>query len=80
MPDGHEWIKHRAYLNIIHLDSYDYLIGMDWLDQHQAVLDYYNKTFTCLDEKQNLRTVHGIPKAVTVIEISSLQLKKSYRK
>jgi hypothetical protein len=33
-----------------------------------------------LDEEGNLRTVQGIPRAVTVREISALQLKKSYRK
>jgi hypothetical protein len=70
----------REDLNIIPLGSYDCLIGMDWLDQHHVVLDCYNKEFTCLDEKGNLRTVQGIPRAVTVREISALQLKKSYRK
>ena len=39
-----------AYLNIIPLNSYDVLIGMDWLDAHNAILDCYNKTFACIDE------------------------------
>ena len=47
----------RADLNIIHLGSYDYLIGMDWFDQHHVILDCYNKEFTCLDEEGNLRTM-----------------------
>jgi hypothetical protein len=47
----------RAYLNIFPLRSYDYLIGMDFLDQHHAILDCYNKSFTCWDEEANLRTV-----------------------
>jgi hypothetical protein len=55
-----------AYLNIIPLGSHEYLIGMDWLDQHYVVLDYYNKAFTCLDEEGNLRPIQGIPRAVTV--------------
>jgi len=38
-------------LNIIPLGSYDYLIGIDWLDQNHVVLDCYNKAFTCLDEE-----------------------------
>ena len=38
-------------LNILPLGSYDYLIGMDWLDQHHAILDYHNKEFTFLDEE-----------------------------
>jgi hypothetical protein len=68
------------YLNIIPLGSYDCLIGMDWLDQHHVVLDYYNKAFTCLDEEGNLRAVQGMLRVVTIREVSTLQLKKSYRK
>jgi hypothetical protein len=53
-------------LNIIHLGSYDFLIGMDWLDQHHVVLYFYNKAFTCLDEQGNLRKVQVIPRVVTI--------------
>jgi hypothetical protein len=41
----------KVDVNIIPLDSYEYLIGMDWLENHHTVLDYYNKTITCLDEE-----------------------------
>jgi hypothetical protein len=47
----------KADLNIFPLGSYDFLIGMDWLDQHHALLDYHNKAFTCLDEEGKLRKV-----------------------
>jgi hypothetical protein len=67
-------------LNILPLGSYDCLIGMDWLDQYHAILDCHNKAFTFLDEEGNLRIVQGIPRAVTIREISALQLKKFYRK
>jgi hypothetical protein len=40
-------------LNILPLGSYDFLIGMDWLDQRHALLDYRNKRFTCLNEEGN---------------------------
>jgi hypothetical protein len=70
----------REDLNIFPLGSYDCLIGMDWLDQHHAILDCHNKAFTCLDGEGNLRTVQGIPRAITIREISTMQLKKSYRK
>jgi hypothetical protein len=43
----------REDLNILPLGSYDCLIGMDWLDQHHAILDCHNKAFTCLDEEGN---------------------------
>jgi hypothetical protein len=41
-------VSRKIVLNIIHLGSYDFLIGMDWLDKHH-ILDCYNKAFTCLN-------------------------------
>jgi hypothetical protein len=73
-------LRTNADLNIIPLGVYDFLIGMDWLDEHHAILDCYNKEFTYLDEEGKLRTFQGIPSVVTIKEVSTLQLKKSYRK
>jgi hypothetical protein len=70
----------KVDLNIINLGSHDCLIGIDWLDEHHVVLDCYNKEFTCLDEEGKLSSVQGIPRVVTINEISSLQLNKNYRK
>jgi hypothetical protein len=70
----------QADLNILPLDSCGYPIGMDWLDQQHAILDYHNKEFTCFDEEGKLRKVRGIPREVVIREISALQLKKCYRK
>jgi hypothetical protein len=70
----------KADLNILSLGSYDCLIGMDWLDQHHALLDFHNKRFTCLDEEGNRKIVQGIPRVVAVREISAMQLKKCYKK
>jgi hypothetical protein len=70
----------KADLNILPLCSYECLIGMDWLDQHHLVLDCHKKEFTLLHEEGNPRTIQGIPRAVTIQEISAMQLKKCYRK
>jgi hypothetical protein len=70
----------RDELNILPLGSYDYLIGMDWLDQHHAILDCRNKEFTFLDGEGNQKTVQGIPRAVVFREISTMQLNKCYKK
>ena len=61
-----------ANLNVIPLGSFDCLIGMDWLDKHHDVLDCYNKEFTFLDEQGNLRPFQGIPRVVTIREVSTL--------
>jgi hypothetical protein len=70
----------KVDLNIIPLRIYFFLIGMDWLDQHHIILDYYNKEFNFLDEERNLRIVQGIPSVVTIREFSTLQLNKIYMK
>jgi hypothetical protein len=79
-PVDMKGLSTKAELNILPLGSYDCLIGMDWLDQHHALLDYYNKEFACLDEEGNRKIVQGIPRAVVVREISAMQLKKCYKK
>ena len=70
----------KGDLKIFPLGSYDFLIGMDWLDQHHAILDYRSKTFTFLDEEGNQRIVQGISRVVAIREISTMQLKKCYKK
>jgi hypothetical protein len=67
-------------INIIPLGSYDILIGMDWLDKHHVVLDCHNKTFTCLDGNGKQSTVKGVPRPISIREISALQLKICFRK
>jgi hypothetical protein len=73
-------LRTKSDLNIIPLGSYDFLIGMDCLDRHHTILDYYKKAFTCLAEEGNPTTVQGSPRTVNIREILALKLKKSYRK
>jgi hypothetical protein len=73
-------VSTKTDLNIIPLGSYDCLIGMDWLDEHHVVLDCYNKALTYLDEEGNSNTVQDIPRPISIREISTLQLKISFRK
>jgi len=67
-------------LNITPLGSYDFIIGMDWLDLHHVVIDFHNKTFTCLDEERKQRIIKGIPRPIYKREISFLQVKICFRK
>jgi hypothetical protein len=79
-PINMNGINTKAYFNIILLGSYEFLIGMDWIEKHHAILDCYNKVLTCLDEKWNSRTMQSIPRPIFVRDISTLQLKISIRK
>ena len=53
-------------LNVLPLGSYDMLIGMDWLEQHRVVLNYFDKTFTCVNNDGEIVNVKGIPKKTTI--------------
>jgi hypothetical protein len=70
----------RTNLNILPLGSYDMIIRMDWLEQHKAVLDCYTKLLNYKDDFGTTRTTQGIPKPVSVRQVSAMQLKKCMRK
>ena len=53
---------------------------MHWLEKHKVVLNCFEKTFTCLDEKGEMVRVKGIPRKVSVRPISALQMKMYVRK
>ena len=53
---------------------------MVWLETHRVMLNFYDKNFTCLDDKGNTIIVKGIPIKVYIREIFSLQMKRSIPK
>jgi hypothetical protein len=63
-------------LNIFPLDSYEDLIGMDWLASHNVKLYFYSKTFDCVEDDRNSKVLKGISKAISIRKKSALQLKK----
>jgi len=79
-PINMNGVSSNADMNIIPLGFYDILIGMDWLDKHNVVLDCHNETFTCLNEEGKQSIVRGIPRPISIREISSLQLKRYFKK
>ena len=56
------------------------LIGMDWLEHHRVVLNCFDKNFTCINNEGEIVTVIGITRKTTIIQISSLQLKRAVQK
>jgi hypothetical protein len=53
-------------LNIFPLGSYDILIDIDWLEKHRVKLYCYQKTFECVYDEGNLRTMKGILKPIFI--------------
>lgn len=65
-------LKTVSNLNILPLGSYHVLIGMDWLEPHRVVLDYFGNTITCLTDKEQQVEVKGIPRPVSLRKITGL--------
>ena len=56
----------RINLKILSLGLYDILIGMDWLEQHHAMLNCLQKSILCSDSQWNQVKVQRIHKNVSV--------------
>ena len=69
-----------VYMNIIPMGSCEILIGMDWLEAHHAILNYHNKTYSCLDEEGNQVIVRGMLRVISLRQVTALQMKKSFSK
>jgi hypothetical protein len=64
-PSYMNCVSTTTNLNTIPHDSYDVLIGIDWLDAHHVVLD-------CIIRLSLVLMVKRIPKPISIKEISSL--------
>jgi hypothetical protein len=70
----------RANLYITILGSYDVMIGMDWLELHEAILNCKTKRWSLVDDEEQRWVIVGQNQGVSLRFISSLQLWKSMRK
>jgi hypothetical protein len=67
----------RANLYVMILGSYDVVIGMDWLESHEAILNCKMKWLSLVDDEGQRRVIVGRNQGVSLRFISSLQLWKS---
>jgi hypothetical protein len=70
----------RANLYVTILGYYDVMIGMDWLESHEAILNCKTKQLILVDDEVQRRVIVGQNQGVSLRFISSLQLRKSTRK
>ena len=66
--------------NIFPLGSYNILIGMDWIESHNAIIDYLHKSLGCRDEEGKYYTLKSIYRPISTRKISALQIKNCIRK
>lgn len=62
------------------LRTYDLIVGMDWLESHQAILDCYNKTDLIKNDQGETKVIKGIRRGVTLRLISAKKVNKCMRK
>ena len=67
-------------MNVLPLGSYDMIICMDWLEKYKVIFNFFDKTFTYVDEDQIFRKVEGVIKPVSLRKIFSMQFKRFRRK
>jgi hypothetical protein len=67
----------RVNLYVTILGSYDVMIGMDWLETHEAILNCKTKRLSLVDDEGQRRVTVGRNQGVSLWFISSLQLRKS---
>jgi hypothetical protein len=72
---GYFFMKANLYVMI--LGSYDIVIGMDWLESHDAILNCKMKWLSLIDDEGQRRVIVGRNQGVSLRFISSLQLQKS---
>lgn len=66
----------QSSLNVLHLGSYDMLTGMDWLESYKVILNFLEKSFTCVNDDGKDYIVKGVQRDVSIMNIYALQLKK----
>jgi hypothetical protein len=59
------------------LGSYDIVIGMDWLESHDVILNCKMKRLSLIDDLGQSRVIVGRNQGVSLRFISSLQLQKN---
>jgi hypothetical protein len=70
----------RVNLYVTILGSYDVVIGMDWLESHEEILNCKMKWLSLVDDEGQRRVIVGWNQGVSLRFVSSLQLRKSMHK
>ena len=62
----------RVNLYVTILGSYDVVIGMDWLESHEAILNCKTKWLSLVDDEGQRRVIVGRNQGVSLRFVSSL--------
>ena len=62
------------------LRTYDLVIGMDWLEAHQAWVDCYGKIILGINDEGEVIQIQGIKRKVYLRYISAMKMKRCLKK
>ena len=69
----------RLKVYAIALRVYDLIIGMDWLESHQALVDCFSKRLLCVDDEGRPVEIQGVRRKVSLHFISTMKVKRCLR-
>ena len=64
---------------VTNLGTYDLIIGMDWLEGHRSLMDFYAKNVLFLDDEGKKIQIHGLKRKVSLCFISTMKSKRCLR-
>lgn len=86
----HHWVRDFAFelngmpksthLNVLPLQSYNILLGMDWLFIHRTKVDFYDKVIEFLNDDGERRMLQGKKNPTSVRMVTIMQAKHNCRK
>jgi hypothetical protein len=65
----------RFKVYVTALGMYDLIIGMDWLEAHQDMVDCFAKRVLCVDDEGRPVEIHGVWRKVSLCFISNMKVK-----
>jgi hypothetical protein len=69
----------RLKVYVTALGTYDLIIGMDWLESHRAMVDFFAKRELCFDDEGRSVKIHGVQSKVSLHFISTIKVKRCMR-
>jgi hypothetical protein len=69
----------RLKVYVTALGVYDLIIGMDWLEDHRALVDCFAKRVLCVDDEGRRVEIQGVWRKVSLCFISTMKVKRCLR-
>ena len=69
----------RLNVYVTALRMYDLIIGMDWLESHQSMVDCFTKRVLCVDDEGIPIEIHGVQRRVSLHFISTMKVNRCMR-